>query len=60
MSAGPSHTAFRCSQCDQLEPYCQCDKYCCLCQAVEDIRICADGLMYFRPCREACDLELIY
>jgi len=60
MSAGTSHTAFRCSQCEQLEPFCQCTKYCNLCQSVEEVRICADGLMYCQPCREACDMEFVY
>ena len=36
---------------------CECEKYCCLCQAVIDIRICADGLMYCEHCRKACDYK---
>lgn len=40
-----------------MEDTCQCEKYCCLCQAVADIRICADGLMYCEPCRKACDYK---
>lgn len=60
MSAGASPSVFRCAQCEQVEPQCQCDKYCCLCQAVVGVRICADGLMYCQPCREACDYEITY
>ena len=39
------------------EGSCDCDKFCCLCQAVIDIRICADGLMYCEDCRKACDYK---
>jgi hypothetical protein len=48
---------FICSQCDQEESRCSCEKYCCLCQAVYDVRLCADGAYYCRDCREACDLQ---
>jgi len=44
-------------QCEQLEDICQCEKYCVLCQAIIDIRICQDGLMYCEPCRKACDYK---
>jgi hypothetical protein len=36
------------------EGNCQCDKYCCLCQTSEGVRISSDGLMYCEPCRAAC------
>ncbi len=48
---------FRCAQCERSEDDCECEKYCCLCQSVVDIRICTDGLMYCEPCREACDYK---
>ena len=48
---------FRCAQCEQLETECQCEKYCCLCQAINEIRMCDDGLMYCEPCRKACDYK---
>ncbi|HWY21288.1 MAG TPA: hypothetical protein VNX26_08715 [Candidatus Acidoferrum sp.] len=39
------------------ETECECDKYCCLCQTVLEVRICQDGLMYCEPCRNACDYK---
>jgi hypothetical protein len=54
-SAGPAK--LRCAQCEQPEAECQCEKYCCLCQSVIDVRICTDGLMYCDPCRTACDYK---
>jgi len=48
---------FRCAQCERIEDECECEKFCCLCQAVIDIRICNDGRMYCPPCREACDYK---
>jgi hypothetical protein len=39
------------------EGSCQCDKFCCLCQTTENVRICEDGLMYCEPCRDACDYK---
>ena len=56
MSTGISRK-FRCAQCEQLETECQCEKYCCFCQAITDIRMCDDGLMYCEPCRKACDYK---
>lgn len=49
---------FICSQCDSTEDKCDCVKYCCLCNALEGIRLCADGLLYCQPCREACDHDV--
>jgi len=57
MSIGTSSAKYRCAQCEQPESACQCEKYCCLCQSVIDVRICQDGLMYCEPCRTACDYK---
>ena len=45
----------RCSQCDQREDECTCDKYCCLCLSFMEVRLGQDGLYYCQPCREACE-----
>jgi len=50
-------TKFICSQCDREEARCACEKYCILCQGLNDVRLCADGAYYCRDCREACDLH---
>jgi len=52
-----SPTKFRCAQCEKPEESCECEKYCCLCQGVIDVRLCSDGLMYCEPCRTACDYK---
>src|ERR1039457_3188400 len=57
MSTGTGPAKHRCAQCEQPEDSCQCERYCCLCQSVIDIRLCADGLLYCTPCREACDYK---
>ena len=57
MSTGTSSAKCKCAQCEQPEESCQCEKYCCLCQSVIDIRLCTDGLMYCEPCRTACDYK---
>jgi hypothetical protein len=57
MSASAGTARFRCAQCEMPEGSCQCDKYCCLCQTTDNVRICEDGLMYCEPCREACDYK---
>jgi hypothetical protein len=57
MNAGTAHGKYRCGQCEMQEDQCECDKFCCLCQAQLDVRICADGLMYCEPCRNACDYK---
>jgi hypothetical protein len=57
MSTGSSSAKIHCAQCEQPEANCQCEKYCCLCQSVTDIRVCTDGLMYCEPCRKACDYK---
>ena len=48
----------RCAQCELVEERCECERYCCLCQAQVDIRLCQDGLYYCLPCREACDYKV--
>jgi hypothetical protein len=57
MSTGTGPARSRCAQCEQPEGSCECEKFCCLCQAVTDIRICDDGLMYCEDCRKACDYK---
>jgi hypothetical protein len=57
MSTGTGTAKYRCSQCEMPENQCQCEKYCCLCQAVTAIRVCSDGLMYCEDCRKACDYK---
>ncbi|MFY9683244.1 MAG: hypothetical protein WBQ87_07635 [Candidatus Sulfotelmatobacter sp.] len=57
MSTGTGYGKFRCAQCEKAEDECECDKYCCLCQTVLDVRICTDGLMYCEACRTACDYK---
>ncbi len=46
---------FKCFQCDLPEERCTCQKFCCLCQNMESVRLVGDGLYYCRDCREACD-----
>jgi len=48
---------FICAQCDQQEEHCSCEKYCTLCQGLNNVRLCADGVYYCLDCREACDLQ---
>ena len=48
---------YKCAQCEQFETSCECEKFCCLCQSVIDIRLCNDGLLYCEPCRSACDYK---
>lgn len=50
-------TKVHCVQCDMPEAQCDCERYCCLCYAQVDIRLCLDGLYYCLPCREACDYK---
>jgi hypothetical protein len=47
-----------CSQCDQPELKCKCEKYCCFCLAQFNVKLCVDGLYYCPDCREACDVQL--
>jgi hypothetical protein len=47
-----------CSVCDKPESQCTCERYCCYCQGVERIRLCADGQYYCPDCREACDIHV--
>ncbi len=48
---------FRCAVCDRTEEYCDCDRYCVLCQGSHDVRLCQDGSYYCLECREACDYQ---
>jgi hypothetical protein len=57
MNAEASPAKYRCAQCDQPETSCDCEKFCCLCQALTNIRFCGDGLMYCEDCRKACDYK---
>ena len=57
MNHAASPVRYRCAQCEQPENSCECEKFCCLCQSVIDIRICSDGLMYCEPCRTACEYK---
>ena len=49
---------YRCLQCEMTEDKCQCERYCCLCYAELEIRLCHDGLYYCLACREACDYRV--
>ncbi len=48
----------RCSQCEQIEERCDCEKYCCFCQSQLDVRLWEDGLYYCENCREACGYKI--
>ena len=59
MTAGTgTKKRYLCIQCDGTEDKCDCEKYCCCCQSLTDIRLCEDGLYYCVPCREACDYRV--
>ena len=47
-----------CSQCDLPEEKCKCDRYCCYCQGLHNIRLCMDGKYYCPDCREACEISV--
>lgn len=51
-------TRILCALCDKTEQDCTCDRYCFLCNAQYNIRLCEDGQYYCPDCREACDLRL--
>jgi len=51
-------TKARCSQCEQIEERCECEKYCVFCQGQLDVRMWEDGLYYCAACREACDYKI--
>jgi hypothetical protein len=51
---------YRCLICERTEETCNCDRYCILCQGMEDVRLCQDGNYYCLACREACDYEAQY
>jgi hypothetical protein len=57
MSTGTGSAKYRCAQCEMAEDQCECEKYCCLCQTVLEVRLCQDGLLYCEPCRNACDYK---
>jgi hypothetical protein len=57
MSTGTGSAKYRCAQCEMPESQCECDKFCCLCQTVLEVRLCQDGLLYCEPCRAACDYK---
>jgi hypothetical protein len=58
MATTTTKNKYRCMQCERTEDRCDCERYCCLCQAQMDIRLCRDGLFYCLPCREACDYKV--
>jgi hypothetical protein len=47
-----------CAQCERQESDCKCEKYCCICKGMENIRLCMDGLYYCPECREACETSV--
>jgi len=47
-----------CSQCDLPETKCECNRYCCMCQGLDAIRLCVDGNYYCPDCREACEVDV--
>jgi hypothetical protein len=47
-----------CSQCDNPESKCMCEKFCCFCQSQDNVHLCVDGLYYCPDCREACDVRI--
>ena len=53
-----AHQQIVCTQCDQPEDSCRCEKYCTICKGQHNVRLCADGLYYCPDCREACDVAL--
>jgi hypothetical protein len=53
-----AHQQIVCTQCDQPEDYCRCEKYCTICKGQHNVRLGADGLYYCPDCREACDVAL--
>jgi hypothetical protein len=57
MSTGTGSAKYKCAQCEQSEGSCECEKFCCLCQAVMDVRLCTDGLFYCEACRTACEYK---
>ena len=53
-----SPTKVVCSQCDKSEGDCHCDRYCCICNGFDGVKLGADGLYYCPECRAACDVKL--
>ena len=59
MSTGATpQSKYRCMQCEMTEDRCPCEKYCCLCESMIDVRLCQDGIYYCEACREACDYKV--
>jgi hypothetical protein len=48
---------YHCNVCDRVEADCDCVRFCCLCQGLDNVRLCEDGLYYCEACREACELH---
>jgi len=48
-----------CVLCDKKEAECGCDRYCCQCKSLSNIRMCMDGQYYCPDCREACDVHVV-
>jgi hypothetical protein len=58
MATTTANRKYRCMQCEMTEDRCDCEKYCCLCQSLMEVRLCEDGLYYCKPCREACGYQV--
>lgn len=43
-----------CTICGERERDCQCERFCTLCKADHDVRLCEDGCYYCFDCREVC------
>ena len=54
MATTTTKKKYRCMQCEMTEDRCDCEKYCCLCQSLMEVRLCEDCLYYCKACREAC------
>ena len=46
--------AYICTVCGETEEKCQCPRFCILCSADHDVRLCDDGCYYCGDCREIC------
>ena len=57
MSTGTGSAKYQMRAMRTTEKACECEKFCCLCQSVIDVRLCTDGLLYCEPCRTACDYK---
>ena len=45
---------YACTVCGEPEKECQCPRFCTLCKADYDVRLCEDGCYYCLDCREVC------